>query len=141
MTTILRKSEDITWEKIGKYFNIDDAELPGVKELKKAEASIIFDFSETKCFGAVFEKWPPVTFDWHYECDEMFYIISGGPIIVTCEGEVMKGSAGDTFFFTRGTNLTFEIKEELMGLTVHYPDFEEIFKRYKSYAQQLNKKK
>ena len=139
MTAILRKAADIKWEKVGKYFDIDDEALPGVKELKQAEASVLFDFSEGKHFGAVFEKWPPVTFDWHYECDELFYIISGGPIIVTCEGKVMEGSAGDIFLFNRGTDLRFEIKSELVGLTIHYPSFEEIFSRYKAYAEKLKK--
>ena len=90
MTTIFRKSADINWQKIGDFIDIDDADLPGVKELKEAQASIIFDFAETDRFGAVFEKWPPVKFDWHYECDEMFYILSGGPIIVTCDGDYSK---------------------------------------------------
>lgn len=139
MTTLLRKAKDIQWAKIGEFIDIDDADLPGVKELKDAEASVIFDFKETNRFGAVFEKWPAVTFDWHYECDELFHIVSGGPIVVTSDGEVLEGEAGDTFFFTRGTNLKFEIKNELQGLTVHYPDFEEILGRYKEYAKQLKK--
>jgi len=132
---IIRKAEDIKWEKIGNFFDIDDEALPGVKALKEAEVSVLFDSSQCKQFGSVFEKWPPVTFKWHYECDEIFYIISGGPLKVTCEGEVMEGSAGDVFLFTRGTDLTFEIKSELIGLTIHYPTFEEILKRYKEYAE------
>jgi ethanolamine utilization protein EutQ (cupin superfamily) len=132
---IIRKAEDIKWEKIGNFFDIDDEALPGVKALKEAEVSILFDSSQCKQFGSVLEKWPPVTFKWHYECDEIFYIISGGPLKVTCEGEVMEGSAGDVFLFTRGTDLTFEIKSELIGLTIHYPTFEEILKRYKEYAE------
>ena len=139
MTAIVRKAKDIKWEKIGNFFDIDDAALPGVKALKEAEVSILFDSSQCKHFGSVLEKWPPLTFDWHYECDEIFYIISGGPIIVTCEGKVMEGSAGDTFLFTRGTDLTFEIKNELVGLTIHYPTFEEILKRYKEYAEKIQK--
>jgi ethanolamine utilization protein EutQ (cupin superfamily) len=132
---IIRKAEDIKWEKIGNFFDIDDEALPGVKALKEAEVSVLFDSSQCKQFGSVLEKWPPVTFKWHYECDEIFYIISGGPLKVTCEGEVMEGSAGDVFLFTRGTDLTFEIKSELIGLTIHYPTFEEILKRYKEYAE------
>jgi len=97
MTAILRKSEDIKWEKIGNFFDIDDEALPGVKALKEAEVSILFDSSQCKYFGSVLEKWPPVTFDWHYECDEIFYILSGGPIRVTCEGKVMEGSDGMFF--------------------------------------------
>lgn len=139
MTAILKKSEDIKWEKIGTFFDIDDKALPGVAALKEAEVSMLFDSSQCKHFGAVFEKWPPVTFDWHYECDEVFYIISGGPMQVTCDGEVMEGAAGDTFLFTRGTDLKFEIKNALVGLTFHYPTFEEIFKRYQEYAEQSKK--
>ncbi|MFC1591157.1 cupin domain-containing protein [Thermodesulfobacteriota bacterium] len=139
MSTILRKSRDMQWAKIGEHIDIDDADLPGVRELKAAEAAVILDFAETDHFGAVFEKWPAVSFDWHYECDEMFYIVSGGPIKVICDGEEMEGAAGDTFYFTRGTDLRFEIKAELTGLTVHFPDFATILGRYKEYAQQLKK--
>ena len=137
MPAIIRKAEDIKWEKIGNFFDIDDGALPGVKVLKEAEVSLLFDSSQCKQFGSVLEKWPPVTFKWHYECDEIFYIISGGPLKVTCEGEIMEGSAGDVFLFTRGTYLTFEIKNELVGLTSHYPTFEEILKRYKEYAEKI----
>jgi len=139
MTAILRKSDDIKWKKIGTFFDIDDSDLPGVKELKEAEVSILFDSSQCKHFGSVLEKWPPVTFDWHQESDEIFYIISGGPMEATCKGEVIEGSAGDVFLFTRGTDLTFEIKNELVGLSVYYPTFEEILKRYKEYAEKSKK--
>jgi len=139
VTAIVRKSDDIKWEKIGTFFDIDDEALPGVKALKEAEVSILFDSSQCKHFGAVLEKWPPVTFNWHYESDEIFYIISGGPMKVTCEGKVMEGSAGDVFLFTRGTDLTFEIKNGLVGLTVYYPTFEEIFKRYQEFAERSKK--
>lgn len=135
MPALIRKAEDIKWEKIGNFFDIDDEALPGVKALKEAYVSILFDSSQCKQFGSVLEKWPPVTFTWHYECDEIFYIISGGPLRVTCEGEVLEGSAGDVFLFTRGTDLTFEIQNELTGLTIYYPTFEEIIKRYKAYAE------
>ena len=139
MPAILKKSDDIKWEKIGAFFDIDDSALPGVNVLKEAEVSILFDSSQCKRFGAVLEKWPPVTFDWHYECDEIFYIISGGPMKVTCEGEEMVGSAGDVFLFTKGTDLTFEIKNGLVGLTIYYPTFEEILARYKEYAAERSK--
>jgi len=135
----LKKFADARWEKVGNFFDIDENALPGVKALKEAQVSMLFDSSQCKQFGAVLEKWPPVTFDWHYECDEIFYIVSGGPLKVTCEGNVLEGAAGDAFFFTRGTNLTFEIKNELVGVTVYYPTFEEILNRYKEYAAQPQK--
>lgn len=136
---ILKKFDDVRWEKIGTFFDIDNASLPGIKTVKEAEISILFDSSQCKRFGAVLEKWPPVTFDWHYEADEIFYIISGGPLKVTCEEKMMEGSAGDVFLFTRGTDLIFETKNELVGLTIHYPTFEEIIKRYKDYAKEPNR--
>jgi ethanolamine utilization protein EutQ (cupin superfamily) len=136
---ILRKAEDAKWEKIGNFFTIDDEKLPGAKSLKEAQVSMLFDSSQCKRFGSVFEKWPPVTFSWHYECDEIFYIVSGGPLKVTCDGEVMEGSAGDVFLFTRGTDLKFEIKSDLVGLTIYYPTFEEILERYKEYAESIQK--
>jgi hypothetical protein len=51
----------------------------------------------------------------------------------------MEGSAGDVFLFTRGTDLTFEVKNEMVGLTIHYPTFEEILNRYKEYAEKSEK--
>ena len=139
MPVILRKFDDVKWEKIGTFFNIDDPAFPDIKAVKEAEVSILFDSSQCKQFGAVLEKWPPVIFDWHFEADEIFYIISGGPLKVTSEGKVMEGSAGDVFLFTRGTDLTFEVKNELVGLTIHYPTFEEILNRYKEYAEKSEK--
>lgn len=139
MPAFLKKFADARWEKVGNFFDIDENALPGFKALKEAQVSMLFDSSQCKQFGAVLEKWPPVTFDWHYECDEIFYIVSGGPMKVTCEGNVLEGAVGDAFFFTRGTNLTFEIKNELVGVTVYYPTFEEILNRYKEYAAQPQK--
>jgi ethanolamine utilization protein EutQ (cupin superfamily) len=136
---ILRKFDDVKWEKIGTFFNIDDPAFPDIKAVKEAEVSTLFDSSQCKQFGAVLEKWPPVIFDWHFEADEIFYIISGGPLKVTSEGKVMEGSAGDVFLFTRGTDLTFEVKNEMVGLTIHYPTFEEILNRYKEYAEKSEK--
>jgi ethanolamine utilization protein EutQ (cupin superfamily) len=139
MPAILRKSDDIKWEKVGAFFDMDDSALPGVKALKEAEVSMLFDSSQCKHFGSVFEKWPPVAFDWHQESDEIFYIISGGPMKVTCEGEVMEGTAGDVFLFTRGTDLSFDIKNQVVGISFYYPTFEEILKRYKEYAKKSKK--
>ena len=51
MPAIIRKAEDIKWEKIGNFFDIDDEALPGVKALKEAEVSVIFDSSQCKQFG------------------------------------------------------------------------------------------
>jgi len=132
---ILRKAQDAKWEKVGSFFDIADEALPGVKALKDVQVSMLFDQSQCTHFGSVFEKWPPVTFSWHYECDQIFYIVSGGPLCVTCNGEVLEGAAGDVFLFTRGTDVTFESKSELVGLTIHYPAFEEILKRYREYAE------
>jgi len=132
---ILRKAQDAKWEKVGNFFDMADEALPGVKALKDVQVAMLFDQSQCTHFGSVFEKWPPVKFDWHYECDQIFYIISGGPLCATCNGESLEGSAGDVFLFTRGTDVTFESKSELVGLTIHYPAFEEILKRYKEYAE------
>ena len=76
-----------------------------LKALKEAEVSMLFDSSQCKRFGSVLEKWPPVTFTWHYECDEIFYIISGGPLKVTCEGEVMEGIRRRCFSLYQGNRL------------------------------------
>ncbi len=139
MPAILRKAEDVKWEKIGNFFDADDERLPGIKAVQEAQISILFDTALCKHFGSVFEKWPRVTFSWHFECDEIFYIVSGGPLKITCEGTVLEGKAGDVFLFTRGTDLTFEVKEELLGLSIYYPTFEEILERYKEYARKSQK--
>jgi ethanolamine utilization protein EutQ (cupin superfamily) len=131
----MQKTRGITWEKIGKFIDIDNAKLEGVSALKQAEVSILFDSRHCENIGSVLERWPKVTFNWHYECDEIFYIVEGGPIRVTCEGKILEGGAGDIFLFNRGTDLTFEILGELVGLTVHFPKFEEIYQRYKNRAE------
>jgi ethanolamine utilization protein EutQ (cupin superfamily) len=135
MPAFMQKTRDVTWEKIGKFIDIDNAKLEGVSALKQAEVSILFDSRHCENIGSVLERWPKVTFNWHYECDEIFYIVEGGPIRVTCEGKILEGGAGDIFLFNRGTDLTFEILGELVGLTVHFPKFEEIYKRYKNRAE------
>jgi ethanolamine utilization protein EutQ (cupin superfamily) len=135
MPAFMQKTRDVTWEKIGKFIDIDNAKLEGVSALKQAEVSILFDSRHCENIGSVLERWPKVTFNWHYECDEIFYIVEGGPIRVTCEGKILEGGAGDIFLFNRGTDLTFEILGELVGLTVHFPKFEEIYQRYKNRAE------
>jgi ethanolamine utilization protein EutQ (cupin superfamily) len=135
MPAFMQKTKGVKWEKIGKFIDIDDEKLKGVSALKQAEVSILFDSRQCENIGSVLERWPKVTFNWHYECDEIFYIVEGGPIRVTCEGKVLEGGAGDIFLFTRGTDLRFEIFGELIGLTVHYPKFEEIYQRYKKRAE------
>jgi ethanolamine utilization protein EutQ (cupin superfamily) len=135
----LRKARDVTWEKIGNFFDIPDEALPGAKALKDAQVAMLFDQGQSTRFGSVFEKWPPVTFAWHYECDEIFYLISGGPLSVTFNDEVLEGAAGDVFLFTRGTDVTFAVKSELIGLSIHYPTFDEILKRYREYADTRDK--
>jgi ethanolamine utilization protein EutQ (cupin superfamily) len=135
MPAFMQKTKGVKWKKVGKFIDIDDSKLEGVSALKQAEVSILFDSRHCENIGSVLERWPKVTFNWHYECDEIFYIIEGGPMRVTCEGKVMEGRAGDIFLFTRGTDLKFEILGELVGLTVHYPKFEEIYQRYKRRAE------
>jgi len=137
MPAFMKKTRDVTWEKIGKFIDIDNAKLEGVSALKQAEVSILFDSRHCENIGSVLERWPKVTFNWHYECDEIFYIVEGGPIRVTCEGKILEGGAGDIFLFNRGTDLTFEILGELVGLTVHFPKFEEIYQRYKNRAERV----
>jgi len=135
MPAFMQKTRGVKWEKVRKFIDIDDSKLEGVSALKQAEVSILFDSRNCENIGSVLERWPRVTFNWHYECDEIFYIVEGGPIRVTCEEKVIEGSAGDIFLFTRGTDLKFEILGKLIGLTVHYPKFEEIYKRYKKRAE------
>ena len=137
MPAFMQKTRDVTWEKIGKFIDIDNAKLEGESALKQAEVSILFDSRHCENIGSVLERWPKVTFNWHYECDEIFYIVEGGPIRVTCEGKILEGGAGDIFLFNRGTDLTFEILGELVGLTVHFPKFEEIYQRYKNRAERV----
>jgi len=137
MPAFMQKTKGVKWEKIGKFIDIDNAKLEGVSALKQAEVSILFDSRHCENIGSVLERWPKVAFNWHYECDEIFYIVEGGPIRVTCEGKILEGGAGDIFLFNRGTDLTFEILGELVGLTVHFPKFEEIYQRYKNRAERV----
>jgi len=72
MPAFMQKTRDVTWEKIGMFIDIDNAKLEGVSALKQAEVSILFDSRHCENIGFVLERWPKVTFNWHYECDEIF---------------------------------------------------------------------
>jgi uncharacterized cupin superfamily protein len=137
----LKKLKEAKWVTVGDVWDIPDDALPGLKEVKRAQASINFGTPEVKGMGCVYEKWKPVSFNWHYECDEIFYVVEGGPIKVFHQEEELRGNAGDVFLFTRGTDVRFEIVNELIGLTVTFPSFEEIIERYRDYAEKLQTKK
>ena len=87
--------------------------LPGVKALKEAEVSMLFDSSQCKHFGAVLEKWPPVTFDWHYDREEICYILEGKAVITPKPGEEITIERGDLVRFPAGLDCTWQILEAI----------------------------
>ena len=126
MSVILKKSSSAEWGDA--YFGIGELDIPNVEALKKAKTALIIDGDN---FGVALERYEPVSFDWHYECDEVFYLISGGPIKVTCEGKTVDQNPGDFIYISNGSDVHFEIVNEMFGITFVYPSLGEILERFK----------
>jgi len=85
-------------------------------------------FSEAR-FGITLEKSPPGppvkhTFDY----DEVGYILSGGPLRVTCGEETFEAHPGDFVVFTKDTEIIGEAVNEFTYITVHYPPLDVLIK-------------
>ena len=126
MSVILKKSKTVEWQ--DGYPGMDDLDMPHVEILKKAKTALIFDGDH---FGVGLEKYKPVSFDSHYECDEVYYLISGGPIKVTCEGKTVEQNPGDFIYISKGSDVHFEIVNEMFIITFVYPSLGEIVERYR----------
>ncbi|MBN1847279.1 MAG: cupin domain-containing protein [Deltaproteobacteria bacterium] len=85
-------------------------------------------FSEPR-FGITLEKspaGPPINHRFDY--DEVGYILSGGPLRVTCEGETYEAHPGDFIIFTKGTEIVGEAVNAFDYLTIHYPPLDILIK-------------
>jgi ethanolamine utilization protein EutQ (cupin superfamily) len=125
----LEKMSSAKWDKVGNFFQSDDPTLPGALDTREVAVSLLFALGSGRHLSATFETWPPTTIDWHYESDQVLYIISGGPVRVTWEGHTLEGGPGDVLLFTRGTSLTIEIVHEAVTLAVYHPSFDETLRR------------
>ncbi len=85
-------------------------------------------FSEPR-FGITLEKSPPGPPVKHrFDYDEVGYILSGGPLRVTCEGETYEAYAGDFIIFPRGTEIVGEAVNEFTYITIHFPPLDLLIK-------------
>ena len=85
-------------------------------------------FSEPR-FGITLEKSPPGPPIKHrFDYDEVGYILSGGPLRVTCEGETFEAHPGDFIIFTKGTEIIGEAVHAFDYITVHYPPLDVLIK-------------
>ena len=126
MPVVLKKSKTAEWQ--DGYPGIDELDMPQVEELKKAKTSLIIDGDH---FGVGLEEYKPASFDYHYEHDEVFYLISGGPIKVTCEGKTVEQNPGDFLYISNGSDVHFEIVNRMFGITFVYPSLGEIVERFR----------
>jgi len=126
MPVILKKSEAAEWQ--DGYPGMDDLDMPHVEVLKNAKTALIINGEH---FAVGLEKYKPGSFDSHYECDEVYYLISGGPIKVTCEGETFVQKPGDFMYISKESDVHFEIGNEMFIITFVYPSLGEIVERYR----------
>jgi ethanolamine utilization protein EutQ (cupin superfamily) len=134
MAVLLRKVGLTKWEKVGEFSQAGESQVPRLDGLQEVGVSVLFGAGGSPHCGAAFEKWPPMKTEWHYESGQVFYIVSGGPLRVTWDGQTLEGGPGDVFLFSRGTEVTFEVVKELVALAVYHPSFEEILHRYREHA-------
>ena len=124
MSVILKKLETAEWH--DGYPGMDELDIPNVEALKKAKTALLVNGEH---FGVGLERYEPVSFDWHYEHDEVFYLISGGPFRVTCEGKTVAQNPGDIIYISKGSDVHFEIVDTIFGITFVYPSLGEIIDR------------
>ena len=80
-------------------------------------------------FGVTFEKSPPGPVIKHkFDYDEVSYIVSGGPLRITCNGKTMEGYSGDFFIFPKGTAIIGQAVNEFEYITFHFPPLDVIMK-------------
>ncbi|MBW2184422.1 MAG: DUF861 domain-containing protein [Deltaproteobacteria bacterium] len=63
-----------------------------------------------------------------FDYDEVSYIVSGGPLRITCNGKTMEGYAGDFFIFPKGTEIIGQAVNEFEYITFHFPPLDVIMK-------------
>ena len=86
-------------------------------------------FSEVR-FGITLEKSPPGPPVKHrFDYDEVGYILSGGPLRVTCEGKTFEAYPGDFIIFTKGTEIIGEAVNDFKYITIHYPPLDLLIKK------------
>ena len=130
MSVILKKTKTVEWQ--DGYPGMDELDMPHVEALQKAKTALIIAGEH---FGVGLERYEPVSFEWYYGHDEVFYLISGGPLKVTCEGKTVEQNPGDFIYISKGSDVHFEIVNEMFGITFVYPSLVEIIeglrKKYK----------
>jgi len=85
-------------------------------------------FSEPR-FGITLEKSPPGPPVKHvFDYDEVGYILSGGPLRVTCGDETFEAYPGDFVVFPRGTEIIGQAVNAFTYITVHYPPLDMLIK-------------
>ena len=60
----------------------------------------------------------PGTFNWHYEKDEMIFVLSGEAWVTDAEGRERRFAGGDYGFFPAGTTCRFRVDNHLRKIAV-----------------------
>ena len=63
-----------------------------------------------------------------FDYDELSYIVSGGTLRITYEGQVMEGNAGDFCISPKGSEIIGEAVNEFVYLTVHFSPLDVLIK-------------
>lgn len=85
-------------------------------------------FSEPR-FGITLEQSPPGPPVKHvFDYDEVGYILSGGPLRVTCGDETFEAYPGDFVVFPKGTEIIGQAVNAFTYITVHYPPLDMLIK-------------
>jgi|GEM_PF-3997044 len=77
--------------------------------------------------GSLFKMNKGLQTEWSYAYDEISYITAGS-MDVSAEGKTYRVNPGDFIYFSKGTNVRFDVKEDVEGVMVTYPHWREAIK-------------
>jgi ethanolamine utilization protein EutQ (cupin superfamily) len=129
MTVKLVKGSELTFGTYGfEHIKLPEDRPQYWDTIKVAKIVDSKTFSEPR-FGITLEMSPPGPPVKHrFDYDEVGYIISGGPLRVTCEGRTYEAYPGDFIIFTKGTEIIGEAVNAFTYITVHFPPIDLLIK-------------
>jgi ethanolamine utilization protein EutQ len=109
-------------------YRLDEVQFKEADKLPNAEVYLkdVVDSSVSQTMSAGYGKYSKgVSNDWTLDYDEVIVVVRGG-FTIHSEGKSTTLKAGDSFFITRGTSVTYQADEEpSVMLYVAYPNWRE----------------